>query len=572
MTTPPATTVALVTLGCARNDVDSEELAGRLEAGGFRLVEDAAEADTVVVNTCGFVEAAKKDSVDTLLAASDYKESGRTQAVVAVGCLAERYGEQLAEALPETDAVLSFDDYADISDRLRSILSGTKHQPHVPRDRRKLLPLAPAARATSTGVAIPGHGDHIPEQLKARTTPATSTDADHATGTAALNGSAAGAGHAGTAPSGNPESAADAGVVGKQELKIEAPDLVSAPASGPRVVRRRLDGGPMAPLKLASGCDRRCAFCAIPMFRGAFVSRRPTEVLGEAHWLAENGVRELFLVSENSTSYGKDLGDLRLLETLVGEIAAVPGIARVRVSYLQPAEMRPTLIAAMTSTPGVVPYFDLSFQHASGPLLRRMRRFGDAERFLELIAQVRAAAPGAGIRSNVIVGFPGETEEDVDILCDFLSRAGLDAIGVFGYSDEDGTEAETYDGKLDEDTIAARLDRVTRLAEDLTSARAEARIGDLVEVLVESIDTAADQGDLTAEALTAGGRTAEGRAAHQGPEVDGSTTVTGLPEGGVRVGDLVAAKVVGSDGVDLIAEFAALVSPRDSRPAANLTA
>jgi tRNA A37 methylthiotransferase MiaB len=220
--------------------------------------------------------------------------------------------------------------------------------------------------------------------------------------------------------------------------------------------------------------------------------------------------------------------------------------------------MRPTLISAMTGTPGVVPYFDLSFQHASGPLLRRMRRFGDAERFLELIAQVRAAAPTAGIRSNVIVGFPGETEEDVDILCDFLSRAGLDAIGVFGYSDEDGTEAETYDGKLDEDTIAARLDRVTRLAEDLTSARAESRMGELLEVLIESLDDA----DVP---------TAEGRAAHQGPEVDGTTTVTGLPEG-IRVGDLVSAKVVASDGVDLIAEFAALVSAQDARSAVNLTA
>src|SRR5689334_15246101 len=157
MTTPPVT-VALVTLGCARNDVDSEELAGRLEAGGFRLVDDAAEADTVVVNTCGFVEAAKKDSVDTLLAAADYKDSGRTQAVVAVGCLAERYGDQLAEALPETDAVLSFDDYADISDRLRSILSGDKHHPHTPRDRRKLLPLSPAARQSAAPVATPGHG------------------------------------------------------------------------------------------------------------------------------------------------------------------------------------------------------------------------------------------------------------------------------------------------------------------------------------------------------------------------------------------------------------------------------
>jgi len=562
MTKPP-TTVALVTLGCARNDVDSEELAGRLEAGGFRLVEDAAEADTVVVNTCGFVEAAKKDSVDTLLAAADYKDSGRTQAVVAVGCLAERYGEQLAEALPETDAVLSFDDYADISDRLRSILAGTKHQPHVPRDRRKLLPLAPADRQATPGLTIPGHGDgdgatladssrvrlgdHIPEQLR----PSNDASADGQSA-GELSGDARPQGLKGRFVTGQPE-----------ELRIEAPDLASAPASGPRVVRRRLDGGPMAPLKLASGCDRRCAFCAIPMFRGAFVSRRPAEVLREAEWLAENGVRELFLVSENSTSYGKDLGDLRLLETLVSEIADVSGITRVRVSYLQPAEMRPTLIAAMTSTPGVVPYFDLSFQHASGPLLRRMRRFGDSERFLDLIAQVRAAAPTAGIRSNVIVGFPGETEEDVDILCDFLSRAGLDAIGVFGYSDEDGTEAEAYDGKLDEDTIAARLDRVTRLAEDLTSARAESRIGELVEVLVESLEpTTSGAGDTL---------TGEGRAAHQGPEVDGSTTLTGLPEG-VRVGDLVSAKVVGSEGVDLIADFAALVSTQDSRPAVNLTA
>ncbi|TCM50248.1 30S ribosomal protein S12 methylthiotransferase RimO [Kribbella sp. VKM Ac-2568] len=543
MTTTP-TTVALVTLGCARNDVDSEELAGRLEAGGFRLVDDAAEADTVVVNTCGFVEAAKKDSVDTLLAASDYKESGRTQAVVAVGCLAERYGEQLAEALPETDAVLGFDDYADISERLRSILSGTKHQSHVPRDRRKLLPLAPADRANATGVALPGHGN--PHDTTAVNAPA----GDDLTREALVGGEAAGDGGVdGKELKGRTVKAAD------RELTIDAPDLASAPASGPRIMRRRLDGGPMAPLKLASGCDRRCAFCAIPAFRGAFVSRRPTEVLGEAHWLAENGVREVFLVSENSTSYGKDLGDLRLLETLVAEIAEVPGLTRVRVSYLQPAEMRPTLITAMASTPGVAPYFDLSFQHASGPLLRRMRRFGDAERFLELIEQVRAQAPTAGIRSNVIVGFPGETEEDVDILCDFLSRAGLDAIGVFGYSDEDGTEAETYDGKLDEDTIAARLDRVTRLAEDLTSARAESRIGETVEVLVESID----------------GDTAEGRAAHQGPEVDGSTTLTGLPDG-LAIGDLVSAEVVGTEGVDLIAEFAAHVGTREGVAAANLTA
>ena len=300
----------------------------------------------------------------------------------------------------------------------------------------------------------------------------------------------------------------------------------------------------MAPLKLASGCDRRCSFCAIPSFRGSFVSRRPSDVLGEARWLGEQGVKELFLVSENSTSYGKDLGDLRLLETLLPELAAVDGIERVRVSYLQPAETRPGLVGAIAATDGVAPYFDLSFQHASHAVLRRMRRFGDPESFLGLLEQIRAQAPLAGVRSNVIVGFPGETEDDLQTLCDFIEAARMDVVGVFGYSDEDGTEAASYDGKLDEDEIRDRTEHVTRLVEELTSQRAEERIGERVDVLVESVEEG----------------TAEGRAAHQGPEVDGTTTLPGLDEltgrtgaAPVRVGDLVTAVVTGSDGVDLVA-------------------
>jgi ribosomal protein S12 methylthiotransferase RimO len=453
--------VAMVTLGCARNEVDSEELAGRLEADGFRLVDDPADADTVVVNTCGFVEAAKKDSVDTLLEAADLKEHGRPQAVVAVGCMAERYGKDLAASLPEADAVLGFDDYPDIAARLRSIVAGEAHEAHTPHDRRTLLPITPVERALST-TPVPGH------------------------------------------------------------------------ASGPASVRRRLDPGPTAALKLASGCDRRCSFCAIPAFRGSFVSRRPSDVLQEARWLAEQGVRELFLVSENSTSYGKDLGDLRLLETLLPELAAVDGIARVRVSYLQPAETRPGLIQAIAGTPGVTPYFDLSFQHASASVLRRMRRFGDPESFLALLEQVRAIAPTAGVRSNVIVGFPGESEEDLETLCDFLVAGRLDVTGVFGYSDEDGTEAATYDGKLDEDEVRARVEHVSALVEELTSQRAADRIGEEVEVLVESVED----------------EDVEGRAAHQGPEVDGSTFLVGR---GPQIGDLVRAVVVDSDGADLFA-------------------
>ncbi|MEI6374633.1 MAG: 30S ribosomal protein S12 methylthiotransferase RimO [Actinomycetes bacterium] len=464
--------VALVTLGCARNEVDSEEMAARLAAEGWELVDEASDADAVVVNTCGFVDAAKKDSIDTVLAAAQERDSNGSGAmVVAVGCLAERYGDQLAAELPEANAVLGFDDYPDIAARLRSIVEGTPHVPHAPRDRRLLLPVSPAQR--------------------------------------------------------------------QQGFAADAPSVPGMPglAGGPRVLRRRLDSSPVAPLKLASGCDRRCAFCAIPSFRGSFVSREALDVIAEAQWLASEGVRELVLVSENSTSYGKDLGDIRLLEALIPRLAEVDGISRVRVSYLQPAEMRGTLIRAITTTEGVADYFDLSFQHSSATVLRRMRRFGGTKDFLALLEGIRAASPSAGVRSNVIVGFPGETQDDLDELAEFLTAARLDAVGVFGYSDEDGTEAATLDDHLDAAEIRSRVEFITSLVDELSAQRAEDRIGETVEVLVESLD----------------GATLEGRAAHQGPEVDGSTTVTGFL-GTAVPGDIVSATVVGTDGIDLIAE------------------
>jgi MiaB/RimO family radical SAM methylthiotransferase len=319
------------------------------------------------------------------------------------------------------------------------------------------------------------------------------------------------------------------------------------------VLRRRLDDGPVAPLKLASGCDRRCAFCAIPSFRGEFVSRTPDEVLAEAEWLAARGVRELVLVSENSTSYGKDLSDPRALEKLLPQLAAVSGVVRVRVSYLQPAEVRPGLVEAIATTPGVAPYFDLSFQHASEPVLRRMRRFGSTARFLDLLGSVRALDPWAGARSNVIVGFPGETRADIGELERFLTAAGLDAIGVFDYSDEDGTEAATLPGKVTRATVRRRYARLSALVEQLCDQRAEDRVGTEVEVLVE-VAGRADGPD-------SDGGEAEGRAAHQGPE-DGSTRLTGAMPGtadGPGVGDLVRARVIRTDGVDLVAVPLAIV-------------
>ena len=447
-------TVALVTMGCARNEVDSEELAARLAADGWQLIDDPAEAQIAVVNTCGFIESAKKDSIDALLEANSLKKNGTTQAVVAVGCMAERYGDELSKALPEADAILSFDDYQDISARLNAIISGEKLSVHKPKDRRALLPIAPVDRASEK-------------------TP-----------------------------------------IG-------------------RVLRKRLDKAPVAPLKVASGCDRRCSFCAIPYFRGSFISRTPDEIISEALWLSENGVSELFLVSENTTSYGKDLQDLRLMEKLLPNLAAIDAVKRIRLSYLQPAEVRPTLLQAMTSVEKVVPYFDLSFQHASGEILRKMRRFGDGEKFLHLIKQIRVLNPEAGIRSNFIVGFPGETDKEFMELVEFLSEAGLDAIGVFGYSDEDKTEAMELDGKVDPELIKERVTELSSLADELISNRAESRIGQKVSVLIE------DEIEQ------------EGRAEHQGPEVDGSTFIRSGRK--FKIGEYVDAVVSESNGADLIA-------------------
>ena len=470
-----ATRVGLVTLGCARNDVDSSELAGRLQADGYQLVTDEAEpADVIVVNTCAFVDAAKKDSIDAVLAAADTGAK-----VVAVGCMAERYGAELAQALPEADAVLGFDAYPRLGSLLGDVLDGHRPAAHTPVDRRTLLPISPVARAGAvSGVSVPGH------------------------------------------------------------------------AAGPVVPRTLLDPGPVAPLKIASGCDRRCTFCAIPSFRGAFVSRPPAEILQEAAWLVDQGVREVVLVSENTTSYGKDLpGDRQLADLLAG-LAQVPGLTRVRLSYLQPAETRPWLIQAIAEIPAVADYFDMSFQHSSPAVLRRMRRYGSTDSFLQLVEQIRDAAPDAGIRSNVIVGFPGETEEDLAELERFLVGARLDAVGVFGYSDEDGTEALGLAGKHDEDVIAERVERITELVEELSTQRAEARIG---SQLLVRVDRAAGDPD--------GDGMAVGRGDHQAPDVDGEVRL--IADRVLRPGELVRCTVTDSDGIDLVATVEPAADPAE---------
>jgi len=466
---PPAKKVAIITLGCARNEVDSEELAGRLSVGGWDLVENAESADAVLVNTCGFIEAAKRESIDTVLSLA----GDDAPAVIATGCLAERYGTELAANLPEARAVLGFDDYPEIAARLDAVMRGEDVPAPVPTDRRTLLPLSPVARPDARSEVAP----------------------DASTG-AAADGSTG-------------------------ELHGYSPPV-------PRI---RLGTGPVASVKLASGCDRRCAFCAIPRFRGSFVSRTPSEIVSEMGEMVAAGVREVILVSENTTSYGKDLGDMRLLESLLPDLAAGTGVDRIRLSYLQPAEMRPGLVAAIAGSAAVADYFDLSFQHASPRVLRAMRRFGGTKDFLELIEAIRTLSPTAGIRSNVIVGFPGETDEDVDELAIFLEAARLDAVGVFAYSDEDETEAAGLDAKVPEDVIEARRSRLVDLVDELMEQRAAERIGESVRVLVESVDDGVPCG----------------RAAHQGPD-DGACF---LVNSDAEVGEWVNGHVVENEGVDL---------------------
>jgi len=418
------------TLGCPKNAVDSDKVTATLLADGLVAVDAPEDADLVVVNTCAFIEAARQESIDTVLALSDRRRSGAR--LVVTGCMAERYGDELAAALPEVDAVVGF----------------------------------------------AGEG-------------------------------------------------AIAAVLGRPTSGVR--DLLDLPRPAPR--------SPWAYLKVAEGCDRACAFCAIPSFRGAQRSRTPASILAEARDLVAGGVAELVLVAQDLASYGRDAGMsgalaplLRDLDDLAGE-----GLARVRLLYLYPSEVRDPLVATMLELDTVVPYFDLSLQHASAPLLRRMKRWGDGERFLTAIDGIRAQVPDATFRSSFIVGFPGETEGDHAELLGFLERAALDWAGLFAFSPEDGTAAADLEDTVEDAVIAERLRECSAVQDPITAAARDALVGTEVEVLVDT----ADSGD------------AIGRTWREAPEIDG---VVRIPQAFARPGAVVTATVVEALGPDLVAD------------------
>jgi ribosomal protein S12 methylthiotransferase len=477
---PP--TVAVVTLGCGRNEVDSENVAGMLSASGFRMVDDPEGADAVIVNTCAFIEAAKRESIDTVLAAADLKEQGRASTVLVTGCLAQRYTRELRDELPEADAIVPFADYGRLPELLHSRLPNGAAAALAP-GRNGAAPHAPAPVAPASG-----------------------------------------------GPAGALTPAPPLVPAGRRALPLVFP----TPA-GEAFPARPAPAGPVALVKLAEGCDRDCSFCAIPSFRGRFRSRRPTEILDEVAWLASRGVSEVGLVAENSTSYGKDLGGREALIRLLRDLAGIEGLRRVRLNYLQPDEITPGLLEEMASNPVVCSYFDLSLQHVSEPILRRMRRGGSSRSFLALVERIRSLDPDAAFRSNFILGFPGERQADVRQLEDFLEAARLDWVAFFPYSGEDGTSALQLDRRVAARTARARVERVQELQERVLAEVQQAWVGRRLELLVERVE---EDG------------TAAGRSFREGIDSDGVVRVERAAAG---PGDYLTVEVIAAEGPELLA-------------------
>ena len=417
------------TLGCPKNQVDSDKLIGTLLADGMIATDDPGKADLVVVNTCAFIDEARKESIDTILALEDQRRSGAR--LVVTGCMAERYGAELAEALPEVDQVAGFGVSVNV----------------FASPKRKLIPV-------------------------------------------------------GSAP-------------------VPTLDLLNLP--------RPKSTSPWAYVKIAEGCDRSCGFCAIPSFRGPQRSRDVSSILGEVEQLE---AREIVLIAQDLASYGKDRPDELGAGSIVPLVKAVTAVTDwVRLLYLYPSDLSDDLIDAICETG--VPYFDLSLQHVSKPLLRRMRRWGDGERFLRRINDIRDREPMAAFRSNFIVGYPGETEADHDQLLDFVEAAQLDWCGFFAYSPEEGTYAMDLDGAVERGLMNERLAELREMQDNITAARRDSLIGETLSVLVDEPGV--------------------GRSHHEAPEIDGVIHVADH----LAVGQFFDVEIVNALGPDLVAEGAA---------------
>lgn len=474
-TSPAAVKVGFVSLGCPKNLVDSEVMMGTLERGGYELTSRPGEADVIVVNTCSFIDAARRESVDTILEMARYKEEGSCKRLVVAGCLVQRYAPELRESLPEVDAFVGLDEIGRIAEAVR---------PSVERESWR-----------SGGTTRPD-GESRGAGLPSGVLPAPAT---------------------GTAPLGRATWIYDA------------------------ATPRRLAGPPWsAYLKISEGCDNPCSFCAIPGFRGSYRSRRLGDIRREAERLAEDGVRELNLIAQDSTAWGRDLGLEDGPARLLRSLDEIGPLRWIRLFYLYPNRVTRSLLEAMASCERVVKYADIPLQSGSRSVLQRMARGGSRPEMLQLLARMRETVPGIAIRTTFIVGFPGETDEEFDETLALIREAEFDHAGVFTYSHEDSTAAAALDDDvpagLKEERRAVLLDAQEAIAE----RRNRSRIGGTFEVLCEGPHP-------ETELLLAG------RLASQAPEIDGGVLIN---DGVAAPGEFARVTITEAHAYDLVGRIA----------------
>ena len=435
---PSGPSVYLATLGCAKNQVDSEKVTAMVGGAGYVKADTPEAADVVMVNTCAFIEEARRESIDTILELSAAKRSDAK--LIVLGCMAQRYETELVDSLPEADAVIGLDRYTELVAELDEM-------------------------------------------------------------------------------------------TGWHPIDIQSPRRVQMDIL--HEVRRPTPSTPYAYVKVAEGCDKPCTFCAIPLFRGKQRSRAPVNIREEISTLAAAGVGEIVLVAQDLAAYGRDIGAPGGIVDLLRFVSDVDGLERMRLYYLYPKEIRPALIEEMVSNPAIADYFDLSLQHVARSLLRGMKRPGDGERHRRLISDIRSAAPDAALRSSFIVGFPGETEADVEQLAGFLEEVRLDWAGFFPFSAEEGTSAATMDDQLPHDEKVERLRYLQGIQDEVTTLRNLDQMGRVLRVLVDQVEDG----------------TSVGRSYREAPEIDG---VIVLDRG--EPGQWLDARITGGYGTDLVGE------------------
>lgn len=438
--------VSFVSLGCDKNLVDSEHMLGLLNQGGFSLTGDEEKADVIVVNTCCFIEDAKKESIENILEVAGYKETGTCKALIVTGCMAQRYKQEILDEIPEVDAVVGTTSYDKIVDIANGILEqkGLRTQ----------------------------HFDLI-----------------------------------------------------DREMLDEMPRILTT-------------AGYFAYVKISEGCDKHCTYCIIPKLRGKYRSRQMDKIKAEVEKLAADGVSEIILVAQDTTEYGRDLENASLAK-LLHELGKIEGIEWIRVLYCYPESITDELIEEIKTNPKVCKYLDIPIQHASTAILKRMARKSSLEQLKERLGKLRQEIPGIALRTTLIVGFPGETEEDFQILYDFVKEMRFDRLGVFTYSKEEGTPAALFEDQIDEKTKIKRRDAIMALQHGISSALTAEKVGKTMKVLIE--------GKITDEDVYIG------RTYQDAPDIDGEVFVE--YEGELISGDFVDVRITASNDYDLIGEI-----------------